>query len=310
MTNALPRKNEVATLKVLHELGILDTTAEPEFDALVQSAAKVCNMPIALISLLDEDRQWFKARAGFFDITETPRDISFCAHTVLHRDMLEVPDTLLDPRFADNPFVAGPAGIRFYAEAPLSIANGLQIGTLCVLDTTPRRLTEDERTLLKSLATAMAHPFELRLAKRRLKALLASSDGDRSSTAELVVSAMSTLELALDQLFDSNGNVSFTSESNLMALEPAERALVSAQEKLTYQSRPAITAMHLCLTASSTLLGITHDLLHSAQYLSTDEREKAWKKLAADTKIAGRAAYRAALVLADPDANRKTVRTM
>ena len=300
MSIASRRKNEALTLEVLHELNILDTSADPEFDALVRAASKIGNMPIALISMVDDDRQWFKAQVGMPDVKETPRDIAFCAHAVLQEDVLEIPDASQDPRFSDNPIVTGPSAVRFYAGAPLSIANGLQIGTLCIMDTLPRRLTLEERALLKDLAAAVVHSIELRLAKRRLGVLLDSGVKSGSTTSELLVDALGTVETAIAQILREGGDASFSSDSDLRQMDPAESARIAAKERASYQLQPAVAAMHLCLTASSALLGITQDLLHSAQFLEPEERERAWKKLAADTKIAGRAAYRAALVMADP----------
>lgn len=300
MSIAPRRKNEALTLEVLHELDILDTSADPEFDALVRAASKIGNMPIALISMVDDDRQWFKAQVGMPDVKETPRDIAFCAHAVLQEDVLEIPDASQDPRFSDNPIVTGPSAVRFYAGAPLSIANGLQIGTLCIMDTLPRRLTLEERALLKDLAAAVVHSIELRLAKRRLGVLLDSGVKSGSTTSELLVDALGTVETAIAQILREGGDASFSSDSDLRQMNPAESARIAAKERASYQLQPAVAAMHLCLTASSALLGITQDLLHSAQFLAPEERERAWKKLAADTKIAGRAAYRAALVMADP----------
>ena len=300
MTVAARRKNEALTLEVLHELDILDTSADPEFDALVKAASKIGNMPIALISMVDDDRQWFKAQVGMLDTKETPRDIAFCAHAVLEEDVLEIPDATQDTRFSQNPIVTGPTAIRFYAGAPLSIANGLQIGTLCIMDTLPRRLTLEERTLLKDLAAAVVRSIELRLAKRRLNVLLNSKSKDGCTTSELLIDAIGTVETAIGQILRDGGNASFSSDSELREMSPADSARIAAQERASYQRQPAVAAMHLCLTASSALLGITQDLLHSAQFMTAEERERAWKKLASDTKIAGRAAYRAALVMADP----------
>lgn len=305
MQKATQREHESATLEVLHTLDILDTSAEPEFDALVEAASRIGNMPIALVSFVAEDRQWFKAQIGMPELSETPRDIAFCAHAVLEKDVFEVPDALQDSRFADNPLVAGSPGIRFYAGAPLSIANGLQIGTLCIMDTLPRQLTADERKLLKDLANAVVHAIEVRFAKRKLGTLRSPTILSRATTVELVVDAMSTVEVALDQLFGPEGQSPAIPTTDLMGLAPAEKGAVDAFDRAAYQAKPAMTAMHFCLTASSALLGITRELLHSAQYMTPLQRERAWKQLAADTKIAGRAAYRAALVLADPLADQE-----
>ncbi len=305
MRNAPLRGNEAVTLQVLQDLKILDTPPEPEFDALVRAAAMGCSVPMALISFVDEHRQWFKAKVGFPYVSQTPLDISFCAHAVLGRSIFEVPDALEDPRFATNPLVVGLPGIRFYAGVPLSIADGNQIGTLCVMDTVARALTLEERTFLLGLARAVVHAIEARAVERHPVAPRLPHSLRGATTSELIVDARRTVGKAIDQIFDHRSNVPVFPTTDMMALEPAESARLAAREKTAYLARPATTAMHFCLTASSALLNITHELLHAAQHMTPLERQQAWKQLAADTKVAGRAAYRAALVLADPSADRE-----
>jgi diguanylate cyclase (GGDEF)-like protein len=162
-TAALPF-NEAERLNVLRNYGVLDTGPEQAFDDLTTLASAVCQAPMALITLVDEDRQWFKAREGV-DLAETPREISFCAHTILQPDrLMEVADTRQDPRFAHNPLVTGDTAIRFYAGAPLVTPQGVAIGTVCVLDHRPRNLTGTERRALHSLARQVVAQLELRQA--------------------------------------------------------------------------------------------------------------------------------------------------
>jgi GAF domain-containing protein len=142
--------NETERLALLYDLLLLDTPPEERFDRIVAFASGEFNVPICLISLVDANRQWFKARVGI-DACETERDISFCAHALLGDEILLVPDALLDPRFHDNPLVTGPPHIRFYAGAPLACKDGVAIGTLCVIDTVPRNLDAVERAILESL---------------------------------------------------------------------------------------------------------------------------------------------------------------
>ncbi|CAG9255705.1 diguanylate cyclase [Burkholderia cepacia] len=143
--------NEAARLDTLHSLSILDTPPEERFDRLTRLARRLFNVPIALVSLVDDDRQWFKSHAGL-DVTQTSRDVSFCSHALLADNTMVIQDALNDDRFHDNPLVTGAPGIRFYAGRPLVAPNGAPIGTLCLIDTRPRSLEADELALLGDLA--------------------------------------------------------------------------------------------------------------------------------------------------------------
>ncbi len=147
--------NEASRLATLHGMGILDTPREDRFDRFTRVAARTFGVPIALISLVDRDRQWFKSAEGL-DGEETPREFSFCGHAILGDGVFEVQNTRLDPRFRDNPLVTGPPRIRFYAGAPLKAPNGHRLGTLCVIDRLPRRLSVDEKSRLQDLADMVA----------------------------------------------------------------------------------------------------------------------------------------------------------
>jgi PAS domain S-box-containing protein len=163
--------NEVERLAVLREYGILDTPPDPAFDALTQLASRLCNTPIALLTLVDGERQWFKSRLGI-DIPETHRDISFCAHAILDDGVFVVPDTTADARFADNPVVTGELGLRFYAGVPLVTESGHALGTLCVMDRVPRQLEPDQLESLRSLGRQALAQLELCRHNRRLESLL------------------------------------------------------------------------------------------------------------------------------------------
>ncbi len=156
MQQPSPAESEHARLAALRQLGVLDTPPVPELDALVKAASLVCGVPIALLSLVDQDRQWFKARQGLPDVVQTPRDVAFCDHAIRSDDLLEVRDATLDPRFVDNPLVTGQPGMRFYAGMPLRVADGQRIGTLCVIDTQPRQLNDKQREILGCLAETAA----------------------------------------------------------------------------------------------------------------------------------------------------------
>jgi DNA-binding response OmpR family regulator len=143
-------EDEERRLAALRRIGILDTEPEERFDRLTRLAAALFDVPIALVSLVDRDRQWLKSHHGL-DVSETPREVSFCAHAILDREVIVVPDSLLDPRFADNPVVTGESRVRFYAGCPLILPGGSCAGTLCLVDTRPRELSEDEVQLLLDL---------------------------------------------------------------------------------------------------------------------------------------------------------------
>jgi PAS domain S-box-containing protein len=143
--------NEAPRLQALRVRAMLDTPAEERFDRLTRLAQHLFGVQIALVSLIDADRQWFKSRQGL-DVCETARDISFCGHAILASDLFVVPDATLDARFADNPLVLGAPHIRFYAGAPLSSSDGYRLGTLCIIDSTPRTLSDKERMMLRDMA--------------------------------------------------------------------------------------------------------------------------------------------------------------
>jgi signal transduction histidine kinase len=165
-------ENEEKRLQELSKYEILDTLREQEFDDVVKLASQVCQVPISLITLIDNCRQWFKAKVGIEDgFNETSRDIAFCAHTIHFNEMLEVEDMLKDKRFADNPLVLRKPKIRFYAGVPLQTPSGHKLGTLCVLDTKPRKLTQDQRFALETLARQVEQQFELKLKNKKLMKL-------------------------------------------------------------------------------------------------------------------------------------------
>jgi len=186
--------DEEARLRSLASYDILDTAAEVQFDAITRLAAIALDAPIALVSLVDRDRQWFKSRYGL-DAPQTHRDISFCGHAVEARATLVVPDASDDPRFADNPLVVGDPHIRFYAGVPLETPDGHVLGTLCAIDRKPRELTPTQRETLELLATQVMALLELRRVAREL----------REQRQQLVTQAsqLAVRELELRTLLDS-----------------------------------------------------------------------------------------------------------
>ena len=163
-----PRENE--RIDALRELHILDTANEEEFDELVEVASKICNAPISLITLVDADRQWFKAQMGL-NLGQTDLQKSVCSHAILSDETLIINDTLLDSRTVDNPLVHNEVNLRFYAGVPLRLDNELPIGTLCVLDTTPRQLTADQQRALEVLGRQVMTRITLRKALHKEREL-------------------------------------------------------------------------------------------------------------------------------------------
>jgi two-component sensor histidine kinase len=171
---AIP-ENEEQRLAALRRYDILDTEPEPAFDDLTRIVAQFCGVPMATVSLIDHDRQWFKARLGL-DLPGTPRDQAFCGHCILQDGVMEVPDALADPRFAANPLVTGDPRIRFYAGAPLVTSDGHHIGALAVLHHQPHKLDEPQSQCLQALAKQVMAQLELRRALKDKDRALAAKD--------------------------------------------------------------------------------------------------------------------------------------
>ncbi|MBI2745791.1 MAG: PAS domain S-box protein [Burkholderiales bacterium] len=171
MTSAPVGENEADRLAALYGYRILDTQAEQEFDEITELAAQICGVPIALVSLIDADRQWFKSRIGL-EAEQTARGVSFCAHAIQQgAEIFEVPNALEDARFFDNPLVTDSPEIRFYAGTPLVTPEGFAVGTLCVIDTVPRTLSEQQQKTLRLLGRQVVRQMEQRLVLRREKKL-------------------------------------------------------------------------------------------------------------------------------------------
>ena len=186
-TPSTTQPRELSRLAALLRYEILDTPEDSAFDDFTQLAAQLCDAPIALISLVDDRRQWFKSRVGL-DVSETPREISFCTHTILGEEIFEVEDALQDPRFRDNPLVVDGPQIRFYAGTPLTSPDGYNLGTLCVIDRQPRRLNPEQRAILERLGRQVIRLFEQHLLAHRHaeQAALQQAILDSASSAVLV----------------------------------------------------------------------------------------------------------------------------
>jgi PAS domain S-box-containing protein len=195
--------DEPKRLAALRRYGILDTPPEPAFDDLAKLASEICGTPMALVTFIDEDRQWFKARVNVHG-TETTRDIAFCAYTVMGKDLLVVPDAREDGRFAHNPFVTGEPGIRFYAGAPLVAPDGSSVGSLCVADSQPRELTPHQADALRALSRLVVAQMELkrRTADERARAdqVIRVQERNLSQADEVIRKQERTLSVALSQL--------------------------------------------------------------------------------------------------------------
>ena len=187
--------NEYDRLLALQAYHILDTEPERDFDDITRLAAHTFQAPIAIISLIDEKREWFKSRVGV-ELTEAPRDLAFCEYTHQAGTAFIVPDTLLDPRFSGNPFVTGDPFVRFYAGVPLITPSGHSLGALCVVDTKPRTFTPEQVDSLTMLARVVMSQLDLRRANRENAALIHRQSADEQSireNAELLTNVLSTI---------------------------------------------------------------------------------------------------------------------
>ncbi|MCB5184287.1 GAF domain-containing protein [Methylobacillus gramineus] len=166
---AISTVTEQDRVKALHQLLILDSPYETLFDSIVKAASDICEKPIALISLVDENRQWFKAKVGLpSEVTQTPREYAFCAKTILSNEILEVMDASQDDRFFDNPLVTGDPNIRFYAGFPITMPAGENIGTVCVIDSKPGGLNLYQRKALQGLSDITSKALTARLVSLKM----------------------------------------------------------------------------------------------------------------------------------------------
>ncbi|SDG01009.1 MULTISPECIES: GAF domain-containing sensor histidine kinase [Rhodanobacteraceae] len=222
----LPAVSEARRLAALSSFDILDTEKESAYEDIVRIASYVCRAPISVVNLIDADRQWFKAEVGL-GVRETPLDTSICAHAILEHDLLVIPDTTQDPRFAANPLVTGEPGLRFYAGALLKTADGLPLGTVCVLDTQPRTLDDDQIDTLRRLARQVMAQMELRRMLRQsqrrgdhLSRLLATAGHDLKAPLRSALYAMSKVR-------------SGVSGEHAARLDDARTDLLSADQQLS-----------------------------------------------------------------------------
>ncbi len=231
--------NEGERLAALRSYDVLDTGAEAAYDDLVALATHICGTPIGLVSLVDANRQWFKARAGL-EAPETPRDLAFCAYTILGDDLLVVPDATRDPRFADNPLVTGDPDIRFYAGAPLKTPDGYALGTLCVIDRVPRELTGQQLEALAALGRQAVAQMELRRNLKNLRTAYERLQGLDQLKSEFV------------------STVSHELRTPLTSIRGGLQLVLADHEAINGESRDLLTA---ALHSSERLIRITNDIL-------------------------------------------------
>ena len=170
-------KDEQQRMEALKRYEVVDTPPEEVFDRITRIVAAFLDVPIALISLVDETRQWFKSRVGL-EVTHTGREIAFCAHTIMNDQLMIVSDTSQDKRFNQSPLVQGEPHIAFYAGAPLKTSDGYNLGTLCAIDTTPRILSEQQKSVLQDLADMVMDALELRLTNARVSDKIALQNAE------------------------------------------------------------------------------------------------------------------------------------
>ncbi|HVG86848.1 MAG TPA: ATP-binding protein [Vicinamibacterales bacterium] len=218
----MPPVDEQARLAALQRYRILDTAPEGAFDDLTLLASQICGTPMALITLIDENRQWFKSEHGFDGVRETERSVAFCNHAITDASILEVPDTREDARFRHNPFVTGRPHIRFYAGAPLVTPDGHALGTLCVVDIEPRRLSPGQMRALDALRHQVQDQLELRLKLRQLEQALADRDTAQAEQVALIAELRSSLQ-KVDKL---TALMPYTSACEMNIVIPAEAACI------------------------------------------------------------------------------------
>ena len=241
---------EAARLRELHSYGVLDSAAERDFDDIAVLAGQVCATPIALVTLVDEDRQWFKAHVGL-PVCQTSRDSSFCAHAIHGDGILEVPDALLDARFADNPLVLGDPHIRFYAGAPLVTPSGHALGSLCVIDRVPRRLSDAQRDALLILARHVVAELELRryahavtTVNARLQAADRLKDDFLARITHELRTPMTTINGYLEMLADGGLDGEATAQA-MAVIRRSSTRLTSLVEDMLVAAQFSTTGMAL-----------------------------------------------------------------
>jgi diguanylate cyclase (GGDEF)-like protein len=238
---ALP-PNESERLRALERYQVLDTPKEEGFDRITRLIARVCDTPMAIVTLIDRDRQWFKSCLGL-DGSGTEREVAFCAHAILSTEPMIVENALLDPRFSDNPFVVGAPYVRFYAGAPLINSDGFELGTLCIADTRPRQLSSSQLATLVDLSRMVVDELELRLKNR----VLAAAEARLLESRMQLTDRVRVLEGILDSA--GEGIVVVDEEHRFAVFNPAATRLVGEAPPLgTRPGQPRNYTLHVATT--------------------------------------------------------------
>jgi K+-sensing histidine kinase KdpD len=222
-------QDEEARLEALTAHGVLDTLPEQDFDDLTQLASAICGVPIALVSLVDRERQWFKSRVGL-EASETPRDVAFCAHAILKDEVFVVPDATRDPRFHDNPLVTGGPQVRFYAGTPLKSQSGHAVGTLCVIDHKPRQLTPEQLQALRRLGRQVEGQLRLRLQLKELERREAESHAQREALSRMQRQKDELLRLVMKDLHAPLASIQSTASFVQYLSHLPERVCTAARD--------------------------------------------------------------------------------
>ena len=235
--------DEDERIRTLDEYGIMDTDKESVFDDITQVAAGICNTPIALVSLIDHRRQWFKSKIGL-NVDETHRDIAFCTHAILQDDIFEIEDATKDKRFYDNPLVTSEPNIRFYAGAPLVAHNGAKLGTLCVISDEPGKLDDEQKRLLKVLAKNVVALLNV---KRQSKSLKNANSVQKRLIGALEQSnrELDTVAYSISQDFKSpletlSNNVNQIARDPQSALSPCSLQILQDSDKSIHSMQKMI----------------------------------------------------------------------